>query len=119
MREKARTVTEPAAPLALVVRFTVRVGAEDSFDTLVEQTVAGIRDHEPGTLIYTCHKVDSAPNQRVFYELYRDRAAFESHEQQPHTQHFLATREALLESTQVDFLSLADGKPFPYAANDV
>ena len=32
------------------------------------------------------------------------------HEAQPHTRHFLAAREPLLESTVVDFLSLADGK---------
>jgi hypothetical protein len=28
----------------------------------------------------------------------------------PHTRRFLAQRKALLESTQVDFLSLSDGK---------
>ena len=54
--------------------------------------------------------VTDAPRQRIFYELYRDRAAFDTHEEQPHTKHFLAAREELLEATEVDFLSLADGK---------
>jgi quinol monooxygenase YgiN len=97
-------------PFALVVRFTVRSGCESDFDQLVARTAAGIRAHEPGTLVYACHAVDEAPGERIFYELYRDRAAFADHEAQPHTRRFLAEREALLETTTVDFLTLTDGK---------
>jgi quinol monooxygenase YgiN len=103
-------MTEDAAPFALVVRFTVRPQAEAEFDNLIARTTAAIRDREPGTLVYACHRVDGAPRQRIFYELYRDRAAFDEHERQEHVRNFLAAREALLESTEVDFLTLADGK---------
>jgi quinol monooxygenase YgiN len=103
-------MSEDAKPFALMVRFTVRPGAETQFDALVAATAAGIRQSEPGTLVYACHRVEGEPRQRIFYELYRDRAAFDSHEQSPHTRRFLADREALLESKAVDFLSLADGK---------
>jgi quinol monooxygenase YgiN len=103
-------MTQTPAPFALVVRFTVRPGAEDSFDELVTQTTAAIREREPGTLIYACHHVAEAPRQRIFYELYRDRAAFDAHEEQPHVKHFLTAREELLESTEVDFMTLTDGK---------
>lgn len=41
---------------------------------------------------------------------YRDRAAFDAHEQQEHVRHFLAAREEFLEATAVDFMTLADGK---------
>ena len=99
-----------ATPFALVVRFTVRPGREADFDQLVARTAGGIRAHEPGTLVYACHQVDGAPRERIFYELYRDRAAFNDHEAQPHTRRFLAEREPLLESKQVDFLVLSDGK---------
>lgn len=95
---------------ALVVRFTVKPGSEEAFDELVSTTAQGIRAHEPGTLVYACHRVEGAPQQRIFYELYADRAAFEAHEAQPHTRHFLAAREAFLEATVVDFLSLKGGK---------
>ena len=71
---------------------------------------AAVGDREPGTLVYACHRVEDAPRQRIFYELYRDRAAFDEHERQEYVRHFLAAREALLESTEVDFLTLADGK---------
>ncbi len=54
--------------------------------------------------------MNGAPQQRIFYELYRDRAAFDAHEDQPHVKHFLAAREALLDSTEVDFMTLVDGK---------
>lgn len=104
------TMSEDATPFALVVRFTVRPGAEAQFDALVADTADGIRTSEPGTLVYACHHVDGQPRQRIFYELYRDRAAFDAHEQSPHTRRFLTARNALLESTVVDFLSLADGK---------
>ena len=97
-------------PFALVVRFTVRSGSEAAFDNLVAKTADGIRTREPGTLVYACHRVEDAPQERIFYELYTNRAAFEAHETQDHTRHFLAAREPLLESTHVDFLSLADGK---------
>jgi quinol monooxygenase YgiN len=97
-------------PFALVVRFTVRSGSEATFDDLVAKTADGIRTREPGTLVYACHHVEDAPQERIFYELYANRAAFEAHEMQDHTRHFLTAREPLLESTRVDFLSLADGK---------
>ncbi len=103
-------MAQDATPFALVVRFTVRSGSEADFDQLVTETTAGIRAHEPGTLVYACHAVEDAPRERIFYELYASRAAFDAHEQMPHTRRFLTERKALLESTKVDFLSLSDGK---------
>jgi quinol monooxygenase YgiN len=97
-------------PFALVVRFTVRPGSETAFDELVSTTAAGILANEPGTLVYACHRVEGSQRERIFYELYASKAAFDAHELQPHTRHFLAAREALLESTVVDFLSLTGGK---------
>jgi quinol monooxygenase YgiN len=101
---------QDVTPFALVVRFTVRPGCEADFDQLVAETAAGIRAHEPGTLVYACHTVQDAPRQRIFYELYANRAAFDAHEQAPHTRRFLVARDALLEASQVDFLGLTGGK---------
>ena len=104
---------EDTTPFALVVRFTVRAGSEEAFDRLVTQTASGIREREYDTLIYACHTVEGQPRQRIFYELYRNRAAFEQHEAHEHVRRFLAERTALLESTEVDFLELQDGKTPP------
>jgi quinol monooxygenase YgiN len=101
---------QDVTPFALVVRFTVRPGREADFDQLVAETAVGIRTREPGTLVYACHTVKGAPRQRIFYELYTNRAAFDAHEQAPHTRRFLTARDALLESSQVDFLGLTGGK---------
>jgi quinol monooxygenase YgiN len=48
--------------------------------------------------------------QRIFYELYRDRAAFEAHEASPHTRRYLEARDQFLASTEVDWLTLQAGK---------
>ena len=95
----------------LCVRFTCKdETSAEMYDRLVAETIEAIKVHEPGTLVYASHLVDGQPLQRIFYELYRDRAAFEAHEQTAHTRRFLAERSALLEATDVDFLDVADGK---------
>jgi quinol monooxygenase YgiN len=103
-------VSNTLGNFALVVRFTVRSGAEAAFDELTHLTMERIRTEEPGTLVYICHGVEGSPRQRIFYELYRDRTAFQEHESKEHVKFFLAKREAMLEATEVDFLSPAVGK---------
>jgi quinol monooxygenase YgiN len=95
----------------LVVRFVCKdeAGAA-AFDGLVADTVEQIGRHEPGTLVYASHKVDGKPLERIFYELYRDRAAFDAHEEQAHTKHFLEQRGNYLASYEVDWLTLQSGK---------
>jgi quinol monooxygenase YgiN len=104
---------EDGAPFALIVRFTVRAGSEEAFDRLTEEIASTIRERESDTLIYACHTVQGSPRQRIFYELYRNRAAFERHEAAEHVRRFQAQRTDLLESTEVDFLTLQDGKTPP------
>ncbi|GAA4569302.1 putative quinol monooxygenase [Planotetraspora kaengkrachanensis] len=95
----------------LVVRFTCKnEESAAAFDRLVSETIAKIRTDEPGTIVYASHLVDGQPLQRIFYELYQDRAAFDAHEQTDHTKHFLAARGELLISTDVDWLQHQDGK---------
>jgi quinol monooxygenase YgiN len=95
----------------LVVRFTCKDQASaEAFDRLVAATVDKIRTNEPGTLVYAVNRVDAEPLQRVFYELYRDRAAFDAHEDQEHTKKFLDEREQYLSATEVDWVTLLSGK---------
>jgi quinol monooxygenase YgiN len=100
---------------ALVVRFDLRPGTEEAFDRLVAETGAGIRAEEPGTLLYLCHAVQGEPGARLFYELYRDRDAFEIRGQQlAHVKRFLAERERYLaKPPRVEFLDRLDGKGWP------
>jgi quinol monooxygenase YgiN len=97
--------------IGLCVRFTCRDQASaEAYDQLVAETVEGINAHEPGTLIYAVHEVQGQPLQRIFYELYRDQAAFEAHEAAPHTRRYLNQRGQYLTSTEVDRLRLQTGK---------
>ncbi|WP_042428030.1 putative quinol monooxygenase [Streptacidiphilus anmyonensis] len=90
---------------ALAVRFTLRdAAAAHQFDDLVAQTAVGIRA-EPGTLVYAVHEPVDEPLVRVFYELYADHAAFQIHEEQAHTKHFLAAREQFLANVEVTFMN--------------
>ncbi|MGQ4597923.1 antibiotic biosynthesis monooxygenase [Nocardia sp. R6R-6] len=96
---------------ALVVRFDLQDAEKAAeFDKLVAETVQAIAELEPGTLVYATHTVQDEPLSRVFYEVYRDREAFEEHERQPHTRHFLSQREKYIASSRVEFLSPADAK---------
>lgn len=92
-------------PIGLVVRFYLKPGHEQQFDRLVDETLSGIDQHEPGTLVYVSHTPGTKPDQRIFYELYRDRAAFAAHEAQAHVQHFLTERERYVLRYEVDFLT--------------
>lgn len=98
---------------ALVVRFDLRPEAAEDFDRLVAETAPLIHGREPGTLIYAVHEVEAEPDARVFYELYRDRAAFDEHERQPHVVRFLQERERHLSGARVEFLTPPSGKGLP------
>ena len=91
--------------LGLLARFTCK-DAESAlrFDQLAGVTIEAIRQKEPGTLVYVAHRVEGRPLQRIFYELYRDRPAFEAHEAAEHTKRFLAARAELLTAVEVDWL---------------
>jgi quinol monooxygenase YgiN len=95
----------------LCVRFTCRDhAAAEAYDRLVAETIEAIRASEPGTIVYASHTVEGQPLVRVFYELYRDKAAFEAHEAAPHTRRYLAERGRYLASTDVERLTLQAGK---------
>lgn len=95
----------------LVVRFFCKdEAAAAGFDELAAATAPGIKDNEPGTLVYVSHRVEGQPLQRIFYELYASREAFDAHEQQPHTLNFLKEREQYLTGHEVDFVSPIVGK---------
>jgi quinol monooxygenase YgiN len=95
----------------LCVRFTCKDDASaEAYDRLVAETIEAIKANEPGTLVYASHLVEGQPLLRLFYELYRDKAAFEAHEASPHTHRYLDERDRYLASTEVDWLTLQTGK---------
>jgi quinol monooxygenase YgiN len=103
----------PARPYGRIQIFTLLDDRTADFDRLAEQMAEEVRTDEPDTLVYVIHLVPNAPLQRIFYEIYRDRAAFDSHESQPYVQRFVAERRACVLATNVIELRLKYAKVAP------
>jgi quinol monooxygenase YgiN len=84
-------------------------GAEE-FDRLAEQVVEQVQTGEPGTLAYVVHGVPSAPLQRILYQLYADRAAYDRHQERPYVAEFEARRRPLVLATNVIELGVRQAK---------
>jgi quinol monooxygenase YgiN len=92
--------------IALVVRFDLLdEPAAARFDALAAGLIAQVSVNEPGALVYASHTVDGEPLARVFYEAYRDRDAFQAHQDAAHTKAFLAARAPLLAERRIEFLT--------------
>jgi quinol monooxygenase YgiN len=89
------------------------------FDRLAERVVSLVRSGEPSTLVYIVHAVPSAPMQRILYEVYRDRAAYEEHLRQPYVSQFESDGRPYVLATNVIELGLQHAKvsPFPSIAD--
>jgi quinol monooxygenase YgiN len=103
----------PARPYGRILIFTLLDDRVADFDRLAEQAAEEVRIGEPDTLVYVIHLVPNAPLQRIFYEIYRDRAAFDSHEGQPYMQRFVAERRSCVLATNVIELRLKYAKVAP------
>ncbi|WP_309239695.1 hypothetical protein [Actinomadura sp. J1-007] len=73
----------------------------------------GARTAEPDTVIFACHEVVNAPTQRIFYQLFRDEAAFAAHRRQPHLRRFQAESRGHVLATNVIELKLGTAKVPP------
>jgi quinol monooxygenase YgiN len=95
--------------------FTLLEDRVEEFDRLTRRVVEQVRSRESDTLVFIVHAVPSAPLQRILYEVYRDRAAYERHTQQPHVQQFEADKRPYVLATNVIELGLqqATVSPFP------
>ena len=91
----------------VITIYTVKEGHEDLFDDCVDEAVDEVARQEPDTLLYACHTVPSSPQQRIVYAIYRDRLAYEEHEQQPHVIDFVRRSARHIVATNVIELSLS------------
>jgi quinol monooxygenase YgiN len=113
LASQAKPDVPAAPPYGRILIFTLLDDRAADFDRLAEQTAEEVRTREPDTLVYVIHLVPNAPMQRIFYEIYRDRAAFDSHENQPYMKRFVADRRAYVLATNVIELRLKYAKVAP------
>jgi quinol monooxygenase YgiN len=90
--------------------YTLLDAGADEFDRLAEQVVGEVRAGEPDTLAYVVHGVPSAPLQRILYQLYADRAAYDRHQEQPYVAEFEIRRRPLVLATNVIELGVRQAK---------
>jgi quinol monooxygenase YgiN len=95
--------------------YTLLEDRVEEFDQLTERVVDQVRSREPDTLVFIVHAVPSAPMQRILYEVYRDRSAYQWHTVQPHVQQFEVDKRPYVLATNVIELGLQQAKvsPFP------
>ena len=83
------------------------------FDRLAKQVVRQVGANEPDTLVFIVHAVPSAPMQRILYEVYRDRDAYEWHKRQPYVAGFESDRSPYVLATNLIELGLQQAKVSP------
>jgi quinol monooxygenase YgiN len=93
--------------------YTLLEDRVEDFDRLTRRVVRQVRTQEPDTLVYIVHAVPSAPMQRILYEVYRDRSAYEEHKRQPYVIAFEADRRPLVLATNIIELGLQQAKVSP------
>ena len=93
--------------------YTLLEDRVEDFDRLTRRVVRQVRAHEPDTLVYIVHAVPSAPMQRILYEVYRDRSAYEEHKRQPYVIAFEADRRPFVLATNIIELGLQQAKVSP------
>ncbi|WP_344590840.1 antibiotic biosynthesis monooxygenase, partial [Actinomadura vinacea] len=105
-----------AAACGQITVYTLLDGREEAFDRQAAELVQAARTAEPETLIFACHEVVNAPTQRIFYQLFRDEAAFAAHQRQPHLRRFNAESRTHVLATNVIELKLGAAKlpPLPH-----
>ncbi len=116
---QAATETRQAELFGQIAIYTVLEDRVDEFDQLTGRVVEQVRSREPDTLVFIVHAVPSAPMQRILYEVYRDRAAYQWHSQQPYVRQFEADRRPYVLATNVIELGLQQAKvsAFPSVAD--
>ena len=98
--------------------YTLADGKVEAFDRITDRVVAQVRKREPDTLVFIAHAVPSAPNQRILYQVFRSRAAYQRHLRQPYVEQFAIERRPFVLATNIVELGLQQAKisPFPSVA---
>ena len=87
----------------LVVRMKVAEGNDDRVAEIIPELARGSRE-EPGCELYIPCRDPDDPRSYLFYEQYRDKAAFEAHGASEHFQRLAAGKLfGLLESRERSF----------------
>ena len=86
--------------LVVLVQVTVRKEMLAEFERAILANADGARTREPGCLRFDVSQNEDDPAQWLFYEMYKDGAAFEAHRASPHFAAYLTVAvKAVLSKT--------------------
>ena len=98
--------------LSIVAKLRAAKGKGDALAALLKEQAAVVKKNEPGCLVYRPHRSTKDPDVFIFYEQYKDDAAFDVHRKAAYLAEYRARREkeGLTEgATEVEFYrSLTD-----------
>jgi quinol monooxygenase YgiN len=104
---------QPAQLFGQITIYTLLDDRLEDFDRMTEQVVEQVTSLEPGTLVYIVHAVPTAPMQRILYEVYRDRAAYDEHLARPYVARYVTERRSMVLATNAIELGLQQAKISP------
>ena len=79
--------------LTVVAKVRAAKGKGDALAALLKEQVTAVRAAEPGCLVYRPHRSTKDPDLFIFYEQYKDEAAFDAHRKAPHLAAYREQRE--------------------------
>ena len=110
----AAALADPAADTerlyGQIAIYTLLESGAAEFDRLASTVLEQVRTTEPDTLVFVVHGVPSAPLQRILYQVYRDRAAYDEHQRKPYVTDFDARLRPLVLATNVIELGVREAK---------
>jgi quinol monooxygenase YgiN len=74
--------------ISLLAKIKVQPGKEAEFTTAAKEMIATVKTAEPGTLAYILHQNSKDPTEFIYYEAYKDQAAFDAHGKTDHMKAF-------------------------------
>lgn len=87
--------------VSLIFRAKVREGKEDEALAQVSKMVESVQAQEPGALAYVCHRSQDDPSEIVWFEIYTDDDAFQTHSQTSHMDEMRSRFAELFDTSQV------------------
>ena len=109
----AKAAESQARLFGQITIYTLIEDRLDEFDRLTGQVVEQVRAKEPGTLVYIVHAVPTAPMQRILYEVYEDRPAYDEHLARPYMTRYVTERRSMVLATNAIELGLQQAKMSP------
>jgi autoinducer 2-degrading protein len=103
--DHGRRLTGKNVMYVIIVNFEIDPEQIDTFLPLMRENAAALAREEPGCRqLDVCHDADH-PGHVFLYEVYDDRAAFDTHLSMPHFKSFDATTAGMIRSKKVRALT--------------